>query len=88
MVYNNKKKHMVEDDFVASKVEVPYQNFEGHNKILDESNSIIVEDRQEEPFDEAYAVDEQIETIEEENSQSRLVKAIILFSYLLGIECV
>ena len=79
---------MVEDDFVASKVEVPYQNFEGHNKILDESNSIIVEDRQEEPFDEAYAVDEQIETIEEENSQSRLVKAIILFSYLLGIECV
>ena len=79
---------MVEDDFVASKVEVPYQNFEGHNKILDESNSIIVEDRQEESFDEAYAVDEQIETIEEENSQSRLVKAIILFSYLLGIECV
>ena len=78
---------MVEDDFVASKVEVPYQNFEGHNKILDESNSIIVEDRQEEPFDEAYAVDEQIETIEE-NSQSRLVKAIILCSYLLGIECV
>ena len=79
---------MVEDDFVASKVEVPYQNFEGHNKILDESNSIIVEDRKEEPFDEAYAVDEQIETIEEENSQSRLVKAIILCSYLLGIECV
>ena len=37
---------MVEDDFVASKVEVPYQNFEGHNKILDEPNSIIVEDRQ------------------------------------------
>ena len=79
---------MVEDDFVASKVEVPYQNFEGHNKILDESNSIIVEDRQEEPFNEAYAVDEQIETKEEENSQSRLVKAIILCSYLLGIECV
>ena len=55
---------MVGDDFVATVVELPYQNFEGHNEILDESNSIIV-DRQEEPLDEAYAVDEQIQIIEE-----------------------
>ena len=66
---------MGEDDLVAKMVELLYQNFEGHNEILDESNSIIVEDRQEEPLDEAYAVDEQIETIEEENSQSEVSKS-------------
>ena len=36
---------MAEDDFVATMVELPYQNVEGYNEILDESNSIIVENR-------------------------------------------
>ena len=36
---------LAEDDFVAAMVELLYQNVEGYNEILDESNSIIVEDR-------------------------------------------
>ena len=81
---------IVEDDFVATMVELPYQNFEGHNEILDESNSIIVEDRQEEPLDEAYAVDKQIETIEEEeNSQSEVNKSnYIMFIFAMDRMCV
>ena len=80
---------MVEDDFVATTVELSSQNFEGHNQILDESNSIIVEDRQEEPLDEAYAVNEQTETIEEENSQSEVSKSnYIMIIFALDRICV
>ena len=32
--------YMAEDDFVATMVELPYQNFERNNEILNESNSI------------------------------------------------
>ena len=73
---------MVEDDLVATMVELPFQNF-------DESNSIIVEDRQEEPLDKAYAVNEQIETIEEENSQSEVSKSnYIMFIFATDRMCV
>ena len=71
---------MAEDDFVATMVELPYQNVEGYNEILDESNSIIVEDRQEK---------QQIETIEEENSQSEVSKSNnVLFIFATDRMCV
>ena len=71
---------MAEDDFVATMVELPYQNVEGYNKILDESNSIIVEDRQEK---------QQIETIEEENSQSEVSKSNnVMFIFATDRMCV
>ena len=71
---------MAEDDFVATMVELPYQNVEGYNEILDESNSIIVEDRQEK---------QQIETIEEENSQSEVSKSnYIMFIFATDRMCV
>ena len=71
---------MAEDDFVATMVELPYQNVEGYNEILDESNSIIVEDRQEK---------QQIETIEEENSQSEVSKSNhIMFIFATDRMCV
>ena len=71
---------MAEDDFVATMVELPYQNVEGYNEILDESNSIIVEDRQEK---------QQIETIEEENSQSEVSKSNnVMFIFATDRMCV
>ena len=71
---------MAEDDFVATMVELPYQNVEGYNEILDESNSIIVEDRQEK---------QQIETIEEENSQSEVSKSNnVMFVFATDRMCV
>ena len=71
---------MAEDDFVATMVELPYQNVEGYNEILDESNSIIVEDRQEK---------QQIETIEEENSQSEVSKGNnVMFIFATDRMCV
>ena len=71
---------MAEDDFVATVVELPYQNVEGYNEILDESNSIIVEDRQEK---------QQTETIEEENSQSEVSKSnCIMFIFATDRMCV
>ena len=71
---------MAEDDFVATMVELPYQNVEGYNEILDESNSIIVEDRLEK---------QQIETIEEENSQSEVSKSNhIMFIFATDRMCV
>ena len=80
---------MAEDDFFATMVELPYQNVEGYNEILDESNGIIVEDGQEEPLVEAYAVNQQIETIEEENSQSEVSKSNhIMFIFATDRMCV
>ena len=80
---------MVEDDFVATMIKLPHQNFEGRNEILDESNIIIVEDRQQEPLHEVYAVNEQIETIEEENSQSEVSKSnYIMFIFATDRICV
>ena len=71
---------MAEDDFVATMVELLYQNVEGYNEILDESNSIIVEDRQEK---------QQIETIEEENSQSEVSKSNnVMFIFATDRMCV
>ena len=71
---------MAEDDFVATMVELPYQNVDGYNEILDESNSIIVEDRQEK---------QQIETIEEENSQSEVSKSNnVMFIFATDRMCV
>ena len=71
---------MAEDDFVATMVELPYQNVEGYNEILDESNSIIVEDRLEK---------QQIETIEEENSQSEVSKSNnVMFIFATDRMCV
>ena len=71
---------MAEDDFVATMVELPYQNVEGYNEILDESNSIIVEDRLEK---------QQIETIEEENSQSEVSKSNnVMFVFATDRMCV
>ena len=71
---------MAEDDFVATMVELPYQNVEGYNEILDESNSIIVEDRQEK---------QQIETIEEENFQSEVSKSNnVMFIFATDRMCV
>ena len=70
---------MAEDDFVATMVELLYQNVEGYNEILDESNSIIVEDRQEK---------QQIET-EEENSQSEVSKSNnVMFIFATDRMCV
>ena len=80
---------MAEDDFFATMVELQYQNVEGYNEILDESNSIIVEDGQEEPLVEAYAVNQQIETIEEENSQSEVSKSNnVMFVFATDRMCV